>query len=106
MRDVWTDTFRLSKDDNALQPGTSLLGVWWGAWIVRNVIGRYAFQVAGKAETAEDLISANHTIMWSLCFDMIALILVIMIIKKLQTPERQLYEKFHERDVSEHLILQ
>ncbi len=106
MRDVWTDTFRLSKDENASLPGISLLGVWWGAWIVRNVVGRYSFQMARKAETAEDLIFANQSTMWSLCFDMIALVLIILIIKKLQAPEKVLYEKYHERDVSEHLILQ
>ncbi len=107
MRDVWTDTFRLSDDDdNNFQPAISIIGFWWGAWIVRNIFGQISFRASMDANTIEELVSANNTIMWSLCFDMIALILIVTIIKKLQEPERRLFEKYHERDVSEHLIVQ
>lgn len=75
-------------------PRLSILNVWWGVWIVRNIIGRILIKVVLRDnETIEQLISSTQIYIISDFVDIIAYILIIYLIKQIASDEDILFRQ-------------
>lgn len=93
MREVW----KASSPEVALTDGVSwqyaasspLLAVWWGAWLVSNVLGQLVFRFSSDAKRAEDFITLSYLDIASSFVTIIAAALVILIIRTIDARQTE-----------------
>ncbi len=54
-RSILVNRSLISKD----QLNSSLVGLWWAAWIVNNLFGNFVYRYANNAETVDNLMNAT-----------------------------------------------
>ena len=69
-----------------------LLGFWWASWLFTNIIGNIAGRITWNAETTSDFQSATGINIISDSIDVIAILLVIQVIRKMSYMESMIQE--------------
>ena len=75
------------KDDH-----NSLIGLWWGIWLITNYIGKYAFKKAFGANTIEALMNSTMADIIMSIVNIPLGLLVIFLIKSFNKKEEHLLE--------------
>jgi len=84
----------------------TLLGLWWGAWVINNLFSNFVLRMTWQAESIEELRDAAYLGMWDELLGIPSLILVILVIRKISSFE----EDFHrnggntEVNIEDHLV--
>ncbi|MDH2391835.1 DUF4328 domain-containing protein [Streptomyces sp. HNM0663] len=85
-RGIAVETWRASRPDahapDHSQPHTSL-NLWWTAWVVTLVFGRYASRIYDRAETAEEIRHAAGLAAVSCLLDIVAAVLAVLFVRRL-----------------------
>jgi Domain of unknown function (DUF4328) len=84
VRELW----RLSDDtpDDKDVPSPSLLGWWWGFWLLTNVAGQAAFRMAMGAKTAQEILTATHV---NVAANVVSIVCAALAIPVVRTIERK-----------------
>lgn len=99
MREVWYNTQIYSNNGAHINAGT-ILNFWWAFWI----IGDFPLTIWSFFGSTDELpITFTLYILGGL-FKIISSVLMVIIITKISTYERALFENRHERDITDHLI--
>jgi FtsH-binding integral membrane protein len=82
MKQIWN----VSEDpkSDVERPGSSLLQLWWFVFLVDSTLGRVAFKYTMKAETLDQLLTANILTIASDVFGIIAVMVAYKLINTIQ----------------------
>ena len=100
MKDMWDKATRIIKtksETNLVNNSTSLVGVWWGLWILSNYIGKYVAKSAFKADTLDTLTNSTMAEIITSTIDIPLAIITVMMIKQYADKEAELY-KLEQRE--------
>lgn len=92
------------KINTPIQEPKTILGFWWGGWVIGGIIDRIATRMVFRAETMEDFM--NSTMLTSIgeCISLVTLGLIILIVRKVSKWEDELYKQSFEMPIEDHLI--
>jgi ABC-type multidrug transport system fused ATPase/permease subunit len=105
MSEIWKGTFRLTNNEEEEIPASSLLGIWWAIWIIKGILGNITLRMTLDADTIDEMISVDNIAILSGVAEIVASVLIILIIRKLQPAEEKLFDTFNQKDISDHLII-
>lgn len=93
MREIWNETQKKIKEliPDHLIIYSSLIGWWWAAYIITNVVSRISFKAALKSDTVIDMMTSSQVYMLSDSLDIIAAIITLLVIKQVAKEETILY---------------
>lgn len=100
MKEMWDKATRIIKtksETNLVNNSTSLIGVWWGLWILSNYIGKYVAKSAFKADTLDTLTNSTMAEIITSTIDIPLAIITVMMIKQYADKEAELY-KLEQRE--------
>jgi Domain of unknown function (DUF4328) len=105
MREIWTKTQQVVSRDEELKPG-SLLGWWWAAYLLNNIIGNISVILGRNDESIQTLIETTTLEFYGGFLELAAGIMMIIIIRQVAGFEEHMYEHFENRAASEdgHLL--
>jgi len=85
---------------------STLLGLWWGAWVVSNLVSNFVVRMTWRAESIEELRDAAYLSLWDGLLGIPALILVILVIRQISSFEEDFYKngRNEEVNIEDHLV--
>lgn len=100
MQEVWTKT-QVSSDAERVE-SNSLLEFWWAAWIANTFISR----ISGKMpiDTLDELKTSSVFGIISDTVGLSALILAIMVVRKIADFEKVFFASNHKMSIEDHLV--
>lgn len=106
MKEIWEETQTFINESRANNEGSALVGFWWALFLIGNIISNIASRMSLSAQTIEDFQTAATGNMISTIFNIGALYLVIMIIKKIMPWEEIIRTKGNttSMNIEDHLI--
>lgn len=75
---------------------TTIVGLWWAMWIITNICGQLSTRLAVRAQTPEELISAELADIASAGFSLLAAICAISVVRTIHTKQVQRIERIGE----------
>lgn len=106
MAEIWEKTQVVEEDENFTRPvkeSSQLVGWWWALFIIQNIGNNIASRV-GDLETIEGLLAGTQGEMFVYFVELPAILVAIMLVRKVSKFEEAFYEKYAERDITEALI--
>lgn len=103
MEEIWTETQRQSGSKQ-YPTVTMLIGIWWGFWILGNGVNRVSSRMARDISTVPELQNATLASMIGDTLTLVALVLIVIIIRKIMTFEVQLFNNHNEVNLTDHLL--
>jgi Domain of unknown function (DUF4328) len=88
MSEIWKGTQAATPGKPVA--GTPLIALWWTFWIIATIVGRIAFRMPDKS--VEDVLTATWVQILSEVLQIIAGIALILLIRKVNTAENELYD--------------
>jgi hypothetical protein len=93
-REVWVASDPSNGVAEARVPAKAgLVGVWWGAWIISNVLSQIAFRWSLEARTIENYLTADRISLVCTPVDILAGLLAILVVRGIRERQRQLHEE-------------
>lgn len=80
------------------QSNLSILGVWWGLFLITNYIGQFALRSVFKNETIDQFITSTQAYMVSDFMDIPTAIVTILMIKQISRDENVLFKTINTND--------
>lgn len=90
MREIWQVS--LVPRDPLSVPVPGLLRVWWGLWLLTNLLGRVSFQLGRNAHTISDLVMEGCIEVVTFAVDAALAIVLIRIIRQLTANQRSIVD--------------
>ncbi len=102
MEDIWVYT---QEHINVPVPEPkTLIGVWWGSWILGGFVDQIAARMVLNATNIEDYQMSALLTMIGDGFSMVTLVLIVLIVRKVSEWEDRLYNQSFEMAIEDHLI--
>jgi len=86
------------KNDYSASHNNTIIGVWWGLFIISGIIGRIALKTLVKDDTLEQLITSTQVYLVSDFIDIFTAFATLMMIKQISKDETILYDSLQEID--------
>lgn len=83
-----------------VQLSTSILGVWWAAWVIKSILGQVVFRMGRNAEEVSTILTVTVMSMVQHVLGIVAAFLVIRIIKEYSAVEPILMEYSYEDQIN------
>ncbi|NED92795.1 DUF4328 domain-containing protein [Streptomyces sp. SID11233] len=80
---IWTASAQTNTDGTWRQVSHAPMNLWWGAWVVSMVFGRFASSQYDRAELPQQIMDAASTMMVSDLLDIVAAVFAILFVRKL-----------------------
>lgn len=96
MSEIWTKTQEKIKELDSsyyFKRGGLIIGLWWGLFIISNVVGRYVLKSVFKDETIEELIEGSRAVLLSDFIQIPEALMVILIVRQLSQMESKLADE-------------
>ncbi len=93
MKEMWEEATRILKaksENYMVNNSTSLIGFWWGLWILSNYIGKYVSKSIFKADTVDAITQSTIGAMVESMMDIPLAIITVMMIKQYADKEAEL----------------
>lgn len=100
MKEIWTKTQEHASYEKI--ESTGIVGIWWTFWIIRNIMDRIETKM--PMETLEEIQASTSFAMANNVVDLITLMLVIIIVRRVSEFEYNLYNVKNEIRIEDHLI--
>lgn len=71
----------------------SFVGLWWGLFLLSNLLGRFVLKSVFQEETVEHFIFSSEVMLVSNLFDILTAIVTLVMIKRISITEIHLFEK-------------
>jgi len=78
MKEVWEHS--LSSSAHRF---SSLVGLWWAAWIIANIVGQIGFRLAMNAESVDTLIAGTWATAFQCLVSIVAGVLAIQVVRSI-----------------------
>ena len=94
MAEVWTGSLVIKqKDDGSFEDEPrSPVGLWWAAWIIMQLSNQLVTRISAYADTIDSVISVNWVAIVASCISIIAALLAITTIKRIDKNQALRYE--------------
>jgi hypothetical protein len=93
MKEIWLETQRvIAHRLPGFQPAT-LVGIWWVLYIVDLIFTRIVFQYTRRADGVDSLITATQLQLVGIAISLPAVVITIVMIKKMHAMEKELWEE-------------
>jgi len=103
MVEIWEETQRNTPSKEQVE-APSIVGWWWGAYLISGFIDRISFRMTLRAETIEELSNSTMMSIFGQIAGIPALLLVLFMAKKASGFEAELFNARHEMSIDDHLI--
>ncbi len=101
MKEIWQYT---QEKINQPVESRNIIKLWWLIFIISNLINNMSGRFLNNSSEIEDYILADQIALLTTSFDIIALLLIISIIRKISEWETILYNENHQVEIEEHLL--
>lgn len=103
MNEIWHKTQIISRTEITIQK-TNLISIWWCVFLCSLTLNLYAFYTQFDITSAQELLHSLRCSFLAMAINASASLLIFLILKKLATFEKRLFDKYHTRDIADHLI--
>lgn len=103
MKELYDETaefLRTYEYKDKMQLSTSILGVWWAAWVIKSILGQVVFRLGLYAKDISTILSVTVMSMVQHVLGIVAAFLVIRIIKEYSAVEPLLMEYSYEDQIN------
>lgn len=90
LRETWQASLAPDAPDSV--PVPAAMRVWWGLWLLNNVLGNISFRLVGNATTAREVIAGGWLEIVSFAIDVPMAVLLILLIRRLSANQRALVD--------------
>ncbi|MFJ9678357.1 DUF4328 domain-containing protein [Streptomyces sp. NPDC101194] len=80
---IWTASAQTDPDGGWRTVPTTVMNLWWGAWVCSLVVSRYTSQQYWKAEEPQEIMDAAGLLMATDALDLVAAVLAVLFVRKL-----------------------
>ena len=106
MKEIWNETQSNipGKIEREGLQDTDLIGWWWGAWIISNIVTNISSKLGGTVELDDIIFGLQANAIGQLTV-LPGVILAIVMVRKTSAFEQELYDNQLNSDPSEHLLV-
>ena len=106
MKEIWNETQSNipGKIEREGLQDTDLIGWWWGAWIISNIVTNISSKLGGTVELDDIIFGLQANAIGQLTV-LPGVILAIIMVRKTSAFEQELYDNQLNSDPSEHLLV-
>lgn len=90
LRETWQASLAPGAPDSV--PVPTVMRVWWGLWLLNNVLGNVSLRLVGNATTAREVIVGGWLEIFSFALDVPMALLLILLIRRLSANQRALVD--------------
>lgn len=91
-------------DTKSQREGKQLVGWWWGLFILQNIGNNIASRIGGELDTIDSLMLGTQAEIFVYFLEMPAILVAIMVVRKVSKFEEAFYEKYSEVDITDSLV--
>ncbi|OFY82476.1 MAG: hypothetical protein A3F72_00175 [Bacteroidetes bacterium RIFCSPLOWO2_12_FULL_35_15] len=94
MREIWDETqyFVLDKNEKQNVSSNSIVGWWWGLWLLHNFSGRIYARIASGATTIAELKTSTGVAIIIELIEMVTMIVTLMMLNRMFDYENKFFE--------------
>jgi hypothetical protein len=94
MKEIWKNTqeYVFTKETGIRSSAPTIIGWWWGTWLLSNVLGNASGKIALRANSIDQMITSTQVSMFSDAVDMLSMIITLIMVTKMMDYEKQLLD--------------
>ena len=97
MKDLWKTSVNPTNWQSLKSPST--IALWWGLWIVSNLLGRIIFNLSRNAESLDAMIQVNLISQVSDVLDIPLSLVLMKLVQSIYTMQVNHYQKMHNESM-------
>ncbi|MFE6663200.1 DUF4328 domain-containing protein [Streptomyces sp. NPDC057697] len=80
---VWTASAQTGTDGSRRSVPTTVMNLWWGAWVCSLLLSQISYRLYLKAEQPQEIVDTTGLLVAADAFDIVAAVLAILFVRKL-----------------------